>query len=76
MLIIAFRVGDDTVDLVERVVDDLAVGRRHRLERTRLAGADDLLGHLAGEATKRLAAPLAITTDVETQPRVMVTQSA
>ena len=55
----------DAVDLGGGVVDDLAVERRHRLERLGTAGLEHLLGDAPGELLERLAALGAVAGDVD-----------
>ena len=60
------------VDLVDRVVDDLAVGGVHRLERlldARLARTSSATWR--GEALERLTAALAVAADVDADPTVV-----
>ena len=60
------------VELVDRVVHDLAIGRAHGLERLRLARVADLLGDLGGEAGERLTPALPVAADVDPHPALVV----
>ena len=66
--LLALRDRLDPVELVGGVVDDLAVHRRHRLQRPGRARRAHLVGHLLGEAGQGLPAALAVAGDVDAQP--------
>ena len=73
--IVAFGTSADSLDLAQRIVDDLAIGRRHRLEHTGDAGLLDLIGHLHREPIECFLASLAIATDVDAQARVVIAEA-
>src|ERR1035438_6730679 len=62
------RTGLHTLDLVDRVVDDLPVRRRHRLKSTFAAGALDFLDDALGEPTECGSALLPVAADIHQNP--------
>ena len=55
----------DVVAVLEVLVDDLALGRAHRVQRDRAAGAHGVGGGLVGLALQRLLAALAVAGGVD-----------
>ena len=60
----------------QRVVDDLAIGRRHRLQHASDTGGLHFLGHLVGKRAQCNTATLAVAADVHAQTRVVIAEPA
>ena len=63
--IVALGAAGHAIDGGEGVVEDLAVGRRHRVERASHPRRLDLFGHGGGEALQRLPALLPVAGDID-----------
>src|SRR6478735_11096789 len=72
--VVAFGASTDSFDFAERVVDDLSVGGRHRLQHASNATLLHFVCHLQREPVEGLLAALAIATDVDTQASVVIAE--
>ena len=74
--IVTLGAGGDALHGGQRVVDDLAIGGRHRLEHPGHTRGLDLVGHLHGELAECRTATLAVATDIHPQAGVVVAEAA